>query len=121
MQSLYSPTVSNSTTEDQAVVTACSYLFRSLGSALGLSLASTVEQQFLRERLRWALHGSADIDRIVEGVRQSLEFINTLPSSLQVAVRRSYGWSTNITFACQMGILFFAVFSAFFIREKTLN
>jgi hypothetical protein len=114
------PTVSNASSEDQAVVTACSYLFRSLGSVLGLSLAATVEQQLLRDRLRAALHGSADIDRIVEGVRQSLDFINTLPSDLQAIVRKSYGWSTNLTFAVQMGITFFAVLSSVFIREKRI-
>lgn len=101
-------------------MTACSYLFRSLGSVLGLSLASTVEQQLLRDRLQLVLHGSKDIDRIVDGVRQSLDFIKTLPIDVQAVVRRAYGWSTNITFAVQMGITLFALVSAFFIKETKL-
>ncbi|OKL56462.1 hypothetical protein UA08_08136 [Talaromyces atroroseus] len=112
--------ISNTSPEDQAVVTACSYLFRSLGSVLGLSLAATVEQHFLRDRLETALHGSADIDHIVQGVRQSLGYIDTLPSDLQVIVRKAYGWSTNLTFAVQMSITFFALFTSFFVREKRL-
>ncbi|EED16301.1 EF hand domain protein [Talaromyces stipitatus ATCC 10500] len=102
--------ISNASSEDQAVVTACSYLFRSLGSVLGISLASTVEQQLLRDRLKLSLHGSQDIDRIVDGVRQSLDFIKTLPIDLQAAVRRAYGWSTDITFAVQTGVTLFALY-----------
>lgn len=113
--------VANASFEDQAVVTACSYLFRSLGSVLGLSLAATVEQQLLRDRLQLALHGSKDIDSIVDGVRQSLDFIKTLPPDVQVIVRKAYGWSTNITFAVQVGITLFALLSSFFIKEKKLN
>ncbi|KAJ9201200.1 hypothetical protein DTO021D3_6106 [Paecilomyces variotii] len=113
--------ISNATPDDQAVVTACSYLFRSLGSVIGLSLSSTVIQQLLRERLRYALRNSKDIDRIVEGVRQSLDYIKTLEPGVRQIVRSCYGSSTNIGFAFMIGIVFFALFSAFFIREKPLN
>ncbi|GAD93448.1 MFS multidrug transporter [Paecilomyces variotii No. 5] len=113
--------ISNATPDDQAVVTACSYLFRSLGSVIGLSLSSTVIQQLLRERLRYALRNSKDIDRIVEGVRQSLDYIKTLEPGVRQIVRSCYGSSTNIGFAFMIGIVFFALFSAFFIRQKPLN
>ncbi|KAL1880979.1 hypothetical protein Plec18167_003519 [Paecilomyces lecythidis] len=113
--------ISNATPDDQAVVTACSYLFRSLGSVIGLSLSSTVIQQLLRERLRYALRNSKDIDRIVEGVRQSLDYIKTLEPGVRQIVRNCYGSSTNIGFAFMIGVVFFALFSAFFIREKHLN
>lgn len=102
-------------------MTACSYLFRTLGSVIGLSLSATVSQQLLRDRLQSALRDSGDVDGIVKGVRESLDFIKTLAPSLQVTVRRAYGWSTNITFAFQIGIVFFALFSSFFIKEKKLN
>ncbi|KAL4804803.1 major facilitator superfamily-domain-containing protein [Aspergillus unguis] len=113
--------ISNSTPEDQAVVTACSYLFRSLGSVIGLSLTSTVVQQVLRDRLRWALRDSKDIDRIVDGVRQSLDFIKTLDPSVASTVRGCYGWATNKGFAFLIGVVFFAFASSIFIRERSLS
>ncbi|KAL6236271.1 hypothetical protein BDW75DRAFT_229601 [Aspergillus navahoensis] len=100
--------ISNATPEDQAVVTACSYLFRSLGSVIGLALSSTVVQQVLRNRLRYALRDSKDIDRIVDGVRQSLDFIKTLDPAVARTVRDCYGWATNKGFAFLIGVLTFA-------------
>ncbi|KAJ5895020.1 hypothetical protein N7495_006711 [Penicillium taxi] len=113
--------VSNATSEDQAVVTACSYLFRSLGSVIGLSLSSTVVQQLLRERLRSDLKGNKDIDSIVNGVRQSLDFIKKLDPDVARIVRSCYGWSTNKGFAVTASVVFFALFCSLFIREQKLN
>ncbi|KAJ5163123.1 uncharacterized protein N7500_004953 [Penicillium coprophilum] len=113
--------ISNATYEDQAVVTACSYLFRSLGSVIGLSLSSTVVQQALRSRLKSGLRDSKNIDRIVEGVRESLDFIRTLDPATARIVRDSYGWSTNKGFAFMVCVVFFALLSSCFIRESKLN
>ncbi|KAJ6079316.1 hypothetical protein N7467_009069 [Penicillium canescens] len=113
--------ISNATYEDQAVVTACSYLFRSLGSVIGLSLSSTVVQQLLRDRLRSGLKDSKNIDQIVEGVRESLDFIKTLDPKTARIVRDAYGWSTNKGFAFMVGVVFFALLSGFFIRETKLS
>ncbi|KAJ5959926.1 uncharacterized protein N7479_007076 [Penicillium vulpinum] len=113
--------ISNATYEDQAVVTACSYLFRSLGSVIGLSLSSTVVQQVLRNRLQSGLRDSKNIDQIVEGVRESLDFIKTLDPATARIVRDSYGWSTNKGFAFLVFVVFFALLSSFFIRESKLS
>ncbi|KAJ6137950.1 hypothetical protein N7471_004436 [Penicillium samsonianum] len=113
--------ISNATYEDQAVVTACSYLFRSLGSVIGLSLSSTVVQQVLRNRLQSGLRDSKNIDQIVEGVRESLDFIKTLDPATAMIVRDSYGWSTNKGFAFLVCVVFFALLSSCFIRESKLN
>ncbi|OJJ56456.1 hypothetical protein ASPSYDRAFT_47739 [Aspergillus sydowii CBS 593.65] len=112
--------ISNAAQEDQAVVTACSYLFRSLGSVIGLSLSSTVVQQVLRTRLRDALRDSKDVDKIVDGVRQSLEFIKTLDPVVARIVRDCYGWATNKGFAFLIGVVFLAFVSSLFIRERNL-
>ncbi|KAG0158998.1 hypothetical protein PDIDSM_6518 [Penicillium digitatum] len=113
--------ISNAPHEDQAVVTACSYLFRSLGSVIGLSLSSTVVQQVLRNRLQSGLRDSKNIDQIVEGVRESLDFIKTLDPATARIVRDSYGWSTNKGFAFLVCVVFFALLSSYFIRESKLN
>ncbi|KAJ5500245.1 hypothetical protein LT330_002275 [Penicillium expansum] len=113
--------ISNATHEDQAVVTACSYLFRSLGSVIGLSLSSTVVQQVLRNRLQSGLRDSKNIDQIVEGVRESLDFIKTLDPATARIVRDAYGWSTNKGFAFLVCVVFFALLSSCFIRESKLS
>ncbi|KAJ5626429.1 hypothetical protein N7528_003856 [Penicillium herquei] len=115
--------ISSASVEDRAVVTACSYLFRSLGSIIGLSLSSTIVQQLLRNRLRSDLHdtGSRSIDEIVNGVRESLEYIKQLEPDIASIVRNSYGWSTNKGFGFLTIVVFFALISAFFMREAKLG
>ncbi|KAJ5966556.1 hypothetical protein N7481_013270 [Penicillium waksmanii] len=113
--------ISNATFEDQAVVTACSYLFRSLGSVIGLSLSSSVVQQLLRERLALKLKDSKDIDSIVNGVRESLDYIKKLDPDVAQIVRSCYGWSTNKGFGFMVIVVFFALFSACFMREAKLS
>lgn len=78
-------------------------------------------QQLLRSRLRDALRNSKDIDRIVDGVRQSLAFIKTLDPAVARVVRGCYGWATNKGFAFMVAIVFFALVSSFFMREAKLN
>ena len=88
---------------------------------IGLSLSATIVQQLLRERLRYDLHSSKDVDQIVKGVRQSLDFIDTLDPGIAKIVRSCYGWSTNNGFGFIVIIVFFALFSSFFVRETKLS
>ena len=82
--------IANAAPEDLAIVTACSYLFRSSGSAIGLSLASTVVQQSLRNQLGNKLKSGGEAENIVRNVRQSLRNINDLSPGLQAIVRECY-------------------------------
>ncbi|OJD16219.1 hypothetical protein AJ78_03599 [Emergomyces pasteurianus Ep9510] len=107
--------------QDLAVATACSYLFRSLGSVIGLSFASTIVQQSLRSGLRSALGNNKDIDKVVEGVRQSLDYINTLDPQTREIVRNCYGNATNHAFGLSIIVVFFTTLSALLIREKALS
>ena len=113
--------ISNAAPEDQAVTTACSYLFRSLGSVIGISLSSTVVQQSLRSYLIRDLGSGEEADRIVQRVRRSLEYIRTLDPEVRDMVRRCYGHAVQDAFALMIGITFFALVSSFFIREKRLS
>lgn len=88
---------------------------------IGLSLSSTVVQQLLRERLRLRLKDSKDIDYIVNGVRESLDFIKKLDPDVAQIVRSCYGWSTNKGFGFMVVVVFFALFSACFMREAKLS
>ncbi|KAI9725484.1 MAG: hypothetical protein M1828_003155 [Chrysothrix sp. TS-e1954] len=112
--------ISNAAREDQAIATACSYLFRALGSTTGLSLSSTVANQTLRAQLRARLSGS-DATTIEKGVRQSLKYIQTLKPELRTAVRQAYSVSTRGAIAVDVGLVAGAALAAWFIREKPLS
>lgn len=104
--------IANASTEDQAVATACSYLFRSLGSVVGLSLSATVVQQTLRTQLRSRLKSGKDADAIVQSVRESLDYIKTLEQEVRMVVRDCYGAATRNGFWLMLGIAAFAMLSS---------
>ncbi|KZF26225.1 MFS general substrate transporter [Xylona heveae TC161] len=96
--------ISNSNREDQAIATACSYLFRALGSVVGVSLSSTVVQQSLRQHLQSSLTGK-EAEKIMLRVRESLEYIKTLDPDVREVVRDSYARSTRAGFVLMLVIL----------------
>ena len=104
--------IANASPEDQAVATACSYLFRSLGSVVGLSLSATVVQQSLRTQLRTRLESSKDADLIVKRVRESLDYIKTLEPGVRETVRQCYGSATRAGFGLMVGIVACAMLSS---------
>ncbi|KAL9129668.1 MAG: hypothetical protein Q9217_001947 [Psora testacea] len=104
--------IANAAPEDQAIATACSYLFRSLGSVVGLSLAATVVQQSLRMQLEDRLGSGEDAEHIVKNVRESLEYVKGLSPELQVTVRQCYGSATRHGFIMMFGLVFCAAISS---------
>ncbi|KAF7535776.1 hypothetical protein G7Z17_g13147 [Cylindrodendrum hubeiense] len=82
--------LANAAVEDTAVVIACSYLFRSLGSSIGISTGSAVLQQVLRTQLAARLPNGDEAREIEEKVRQSLDYIKELPPYIsdQVSIHR---------------------------------
>lgn len=113
--------LANADPSDQAIATACSYLFRSLGSVTGVSLAATVVQQNLRTRLGASLKSGKDADEIVDHVRQSLDYIKQLEPAIRILVRKCYQMSTNAAFGMSIGFITCALVSSFYIREKKLS
>ena len=104
--------IANASPQDQAIATACSYLFRSLGSIVGLSLSSTVVQQSLRIQLRDRLRSGKDADQIVRRVRESLDYIKTLDPEVKEMVRQSYGSAVRAGYGLVLGIVAFAMLSS---------
>ncbi|KAL8651875.1 MAG: hypothetical protein Q9210_003011 [Variospora velana] len=113
--------ISNAAQADQAVATACSYLFRTMGSVVGLSLSATVVQQSLRNQLQERLNSGKDAEEVVRQVRQSLDYIKTLPPEVKQVVKECYSHATRDGFGLMLGITFFSMLSAWFIREKRLS
>jgi hypothetical protein len=114
-------TVSNASREDQAVATACSYLFRSLGSTTGVSLSATAANQTLRGSLRARLGNGKDADKIILGVRKSLAYIKTLDPRTRELVQKSYAVSTRAAFVLEIGLVVGSAVAAWLIREKPLS
>ena len=104
--------IANAAPEDQAIATACSYLFRSLGSVVVLSLAASVVQQSLRDQLQEHFNNGKDVGEIVKRIRESLEYVKTLEPAKQDVVRQCYGTSTRNGFIFVLGIAFCAMLSS---------
>lgn len=104
--------IANAAQEDQAIAIACSYLFRSLGSVLGLSLSATVVQQSLRNQLQEKLRSGKDAAKIVKGVRESLDYLKTLDPVTRGIVRQCYGHATTAGFGLMLCTLAFGTLSS---------
>jgi len=113
--------IANASREDQAIATACSYLFRSLGSTVGVSLTSTAANQTMRSALEQRLRSGADADKIVEGVKRTLSYIKTLDPQTRAIVRQCYLLSNRAAFILDTVIVLGAAASAWAIKEKTLS
>ncbi|KAK4552225.1 hypothetical protein LTR86_010579 [Recurvomyces mirabilis] len=117
--------IANASREDQAVATACSYLFRSLGSVFGISMSATVANQALRSSLAEQLPALGLPEdkalEIAEKVRQSLAFLRQLEPRVRELVTECYANSISAAFGLQIALVAGAAVSAFFIREKALS
>ncbi len=113
--------IANGSSKDQAIATACTYLFRSLGSVIGVSISATVVQQRLRVLLKEGLKSGKEADRIVEGVRKSLDFIKELEPEVASVVRTCYQKATSTSFGFSIGIVMMALVMTCFIKESKLN
>jgi hypothetical protein len=113
--------IANANAQDQAIATACTYLFRSLGSVVGVSMAATVVQQTLRTQLRASLKSGIDADKIVERVRQSLDYIKELEPHTREIVVRCYQEAENAAFGASVLFVCGSLICVCFIREKKLS
>ncbi|KAJ6500918.1 MFS general substrate transporter [Mycena sanguinolenta] len=113
--------ISNAGPADQAMATAVSYLFRSLGSVVGLSVGSTLLQLSLRTSLRRLLTGDVDVDEIVRRVRESLTYIDELDSATAAIVRLAYSDAVLVTMWFSTAMAACALVSSAFIREKPIT
>ncbi|KAI5465751.1 major facilitator superfamily [Mariannaea sp. PMI_226] len=113
--------LANAAVEDSAVAVACSYLFRSLGSSIGISTGSAVLQQVLRYQLASRLSNEGEAQEIEERVRQNLDYIKELPPHIADQVRAGYQAATMYTFASMSIYLSAAFLVTFWIRERPLK
>ncbi|KAI0660206.1 MFS general substrate transporter [Cubamyces menziesii] len=111
--------IANAGPEDQAIATAVSYLFRSLGSVIGLSVGTTLTQDFLRQSLRRRLSGS-NVDEIVKKVRESLEYLEQLEPAVREKVIHAYQDGLQAAFWFTVALSALTVLVSFYVKEKPL-
>ncbi|KAI8977830.1 MFS general substrate transporter [Trametes punicea] len=112
--------IANAGPEDQAIATAVSYLFRSLGSVIGLSVGTTLTQDFLRHSLHKRLSG-ASVDEIVRHVRESLEYLEQLEPTVRVKVVQAYQDGLQAAFWFTVALSALTVVISFYVKEKPLS
>ena len=113
--------IANTSHADQAVATACSYLFRSLGSVFGISLCATAFNQTLRKTLQSALQGDDNAAEIAERVRAGLSYYRSLDPALKSIVRECYGKATRVALGVAIVLVAGSALLAWFIHEKSLE
>lgn len=113
--------LANAAVEDSAIAVACSYLFRSLGSSIGISTGSAVLQQVLRYQLASRLSSEGEARDIEEKVRQNLDYIKDLPPRVADQVRASYQAAILGTYGSMFVYLSAAFLVTFWIRERPLK
>jgi predicted MFS family arabinose efflux permease len=113
--------IANASHADQAVATACSYLFRSLGSVFGISVCATAFNQTLRRSLQDALQGDDNAAEIAERVRAGLSYYRSLDPALKSIVRECYGKATRMALGVGIGLVAGSALLAWFIKEKSLE
>ncbi|KAK7988940.1 hypothetical protein PG989_009255 [Apiospora arundinis] len=113
--------IANCAPEDMAIAVACSYLFRSLGTTIGISLSTAVLQQVLRTELAARLQDGGRAAEIEEHVRQSLDYIWTLPPRTAETVRDCYAVATTWAFLPIALLTGLCLISTTFIHEKKLD
>ncbi|KAK6333129.1 hypothetical protein TWF718_010952 [Orbilia javanica] len=116
--------IARSGSRDQAVSTAVSYLFRSLGSVVGVSVGSTLLQGSLRADLRRDLTGVVGKEEVEEIVRQAtgtLEFLKELEPKVRAVVIGAYEAAVRYPFIMAFAFAFVATTASMFIIEQPLK
>ncbi|KAF9246956.1 vacuolar amino acid permease [Melanogaster broomeanus] len=89
--------------EDMAVATGITYLFRTTGQVLGVSLSGALLQSVLLHQLRQRITGPGS-SKIIEEIRHSISSIPDLSPSLRNAAVQSYADALRVVFICQIAI-----------------
>ncbi|MCJ1396510.1 hypothetical protein MMC18_009401 [Xylographa bjoerkii] len=105
----------------QAVMTSASYAFRSTGSTIGITIASSVFQNVIKSEL-WERFGDRkDAAMIIPRVRDSLDEIKRLPESWKAGVMEVYMDALRAVFLTLLGIAVLGALVSLGMREHKLH
>ncbi|KDQ64740.1 hypothetical protein JAAARDRAFT_202035 [Jaapia argillacea MUCL 33604] len=105
--------------EDMAVATGITYLFRTTGQVMGVSLSGAILQAVLTEKLRQRIQGPGAA-QLIENIRHSTNIIPTLDPPLKQAAVDSYADALRVVFICQLAMNVITFTSCIPIQENPL-
>lgn len=105
--------------EDMAVATGITYLFRTTGQVLGVSLSGAVLQGVLLQRLRARITGPG-ADKIIYLIQHTTDIIPTLDPVTRQAAVDSYADALRVVFICQVAINVCGLLACLPIQENAL-
>ncbi|KAL3470749.1 major facilitator superfamily domain-containing protein [Aspergillus californicus] len=107
--------------EHHAVITSASYAFRSTGSSIGITIASAVFQNILKNSL-WTRFGNRDhAEEIISRVRGSLDEIRKAPVDWIPGVLDAYLDSLRATFITLLGLAVLGALVSMGMRNNKLH
>ncbi|KAH9179954.1 MFS general substrate transporter [Lactarius sanguifluus] len=106
---------------DVAVATGITYLFRTTGQVLGVSLSGTLLQSILLSKLRQRIHGP-DAEEVISFPSRvhSTDVVKSLDPVLRKLAIESYADALRVVFICQLVLNVLALLSCTAIQENPL-
>ncbi|KAG9002808.1 hypothetical protein FRB94_003611 [Tulasnella sp. JGI-2019a] len=98
---------------------AVSYLFRTTGQVIGVSLSGALLQSLLVKHLRERITGPGAAE-IIQNIRHSITIIPNLDPATRRAAVESWGLSLRIVYLAQMSVAILTFISCLFIEENPL-
>ncbi|KAG4274410.1 hypothetical protein FPRO04_09368 [Fusarium proliferatum] len=107
--------------EDQAVATSAIYAFRSMGSTIGVTVASVVYQNLLQYGLHQRFDSKEGSYKIIKHLLDSLDELKRLPDGWSNGVYEAYEISLRGVFLTGLGVAVLGLIAATFIKEHRLH
>ncbi|KAI0079648.1 vacuolar amino acid permease [Panus rudis PR-1116 ss-1] len=111
--------IANVGKEDLAVATGITYLFRTTGQVLGVSLSGALLQAILTAKLRERIHGP-NAHEIIERIRHSTSIIPELNEQMRHDAVASYADALRVVFICQAAVNVICFLCCLPIQENPL-
>lgn len=112
--------------EYQACTTSIQYTFRATGSTLGISIASAIFQNILKQKLSSKIHALIPDDfnyaeSIIAKALENTNYSSEAPELVKEAIRASYGLGCKGAFAFSLATIILGYISSLFIKEHALH
>ena len=104
----------------QAVITSASYAFRSTGSSIGITIASTVFQNLLKDFMLQRFGNEPGAADQIKRIRDSPDEIRNLPPGWHDGVIEAYVSALRGVWVVVLGFAGLAALTSFFIKEHVL-
>lgn len=105
----------------QAVITSASYAFRSTGSSIGITIASAVFQNVLKERLYTRFGDRPGAAEEISRIRDSVDEVKRLPKGWHDGVIESYVEALRGVWVVVLGFAMLTTIVSVFVREHVLH